>query len=54
MNLSNKAIEDLKIALKDSYSADFVNNLSKDDLQEIGMVLLIITAEHLKIKTCTP
>lgn len=53
MNLSNKAIEDLKIALRNSCGTDFVNNLSKDDLQELGTVLLIITAENLKIKACT-
>lgn len=52
VQLSNKAIQDLRIALRTSYGADFEATLTDDDLQEIGKALLVVTAEHLKIKAC--
>lgn len=52
MNLSIKSIQDLRIALKKSFGDNFGDDLSDDDLQEIGKALLVITAEHLKIKAC--
>lgn len=51
MNLSTKAIQNLRVALRTSYGSDFELSLSDEDLQEIGKALLVITAEHLKIKS---
>lgn len=50
--LSSKSIQDLKNALDKSFGEGFSNNLSNEDLQEIGNTLLTVTAEHLKLKTC--
>ncbi len=52
MNLSIKAIQDLRTALKKSFGESFGDDLSESDLQEIGKALLVVTAEHLKIKAC--
>jgi hypothetical protein len=52
MKLSVKSIQDLKIALNKSFGENFCNELSDDELQEIGNTLLVVTAEHLKLKTC--
>ena len=53
MNLSAKSIQDLKVALNNSFGANFCSELSDSDLQEIGNALLVVTAEHLKLKACT-
>ena len=53
MKLSVKSIQDLKLALNKSFGESFCTDLSDDHIQEIGNALLIITAEHLKIKACT-
>lgn len=52
MKLSVKSIQDLKIALNKSFGENFCNDLSDDELQEIGNTLLVVTAEHLKLKRC--
>jgi hypothetical protein len=48
--LSIKSIQDLRSALNKSFGESFCNELSEDNLQEIGNALLVVTAEHLKIK----
>ncbi len=52
MKLSIKSIQDLKTALNKSFGEGFCSELSEDNLQEIGNALLVVTAEHLKIKAC--
>lgn len=51
VQLSDKAIKDLRQAIREAYGADFEATLSDQQLQEIGSALLVVTAEHLKIKT---
>lgn len=53
MNLSAKSIQDLKSALNKTFGETFCDDLSNEELQEIGNTLLVITAEHLKLKACT-
>lgn len=53
MNLPAKSIQDLKVALNKSFGESFCDDLSDSDLQEIGNSLLVVTAEHLKLKACT-
>ena len=48
MELSSKAIQDLRMELKRIYGTDF--ELSNDDLNEIGLFLLTSLAEGLKLK----
>jgi hypothetical protein len=48
MKLSKKAIQDLRIALVRSYGTDF--GLDDEALCEIGMLLLTVMAESLKLK----
>ena len=50
MKLSIKSIQDLRIALNKSFGCNFCDSLSDDDVQEIGNALLVVTAEHLKVK----
>ncbi len=50
VQLSDKSIKDLRSLLRKSYGADFGVTLSDEDLQEIGKALLVVTAEHLKVK----
>lgn len=52
MKLSIKSIQDLRIALNKSFGCNFCDALSDDHIQEIGNALLVVTAEHLKIKAC--
>lgn len=52
VQLSEKSIKDLRLSLRNSYGIEFEVALSDEDLQEIGRALLIVTAEHLKIKAC--
>ena len=52
VQLSIKSIQDLRTALNKSFDESFCNEFSEDDLQEIGNALLVVTAEHLKIKAC--
>lgn len=48
MNLSDKAIQDLRIELKKIYGTDF--ELENEELNEIGLFLLTSLAEGLKLK----
>jgi len=48
MELSKKAIDDLRIAIKSSYGDDF--ELNDEELNEIGDLLLNILAESLKMR----
>lgn len=51
MNLTTKAIKDLRTAIENSYGVDFASSLSDEEVNEIGDLLLNILAESLKIKT---
>ena len=51
MNLSKQAKIDLRKAIGKSYGKDFENNLSDEEVAEIGELLLNILAESLKIKS---
>lgn len=48
MNLSDKAIQDLRIELRKIYGTDF--ELENEELNEIGLFLLTSLAEGLKLK----
>jgi effector-binding domain-containing protein len=50
MELSKKAIVDLRKAIIKSYGEDLSNKLNDEELNEIGNALLTVTAEALKIK----
>lgn len=50
MELSKKAIADLRKTIIKSYGEDLSNKLNDEELNEIGTALLTITAESLKIK----
>lgn len=47
MNLSDKAIQDLRIELKRIYGTDF--ELANEELNEIGLFLLTSLVEGLKV-----
>lgn len=49
MNLSDKAVRDLKTALRISYGEDFVAALSDEEVNKIGMLLLTCLMEGLKL-----
>lgn len=49
MNLSDKAIQDLRVALGISYGEDFVAALSDEEVNRIGMLLLTCLMEGLKL-----
>jgi hypothetical protein len=48
--LNQKALADLRVALRKSYGDDFDNTFSDEDVGEIGELLLTILAGSLKIK----
>ena len=48
--LSKEAIEDLKLTLKKNYGPDFCSKFTDEELEEVGMLLLTILAEGLKMK----
>ena len=50
MQLSTKAVKDLRIALDSSYGEDFSKQLSDEEINEIGDLLLTILSEGLKLK----
>jgi len=50
MQLSDKAIKDLRLALQNSYGVDFEVSLSDEEVNRIGDLLLNILAESLKMK----
>lgn len=51
MELSDKAIQDLREELKGLYGTDF--ELENEELNEIGLFLLTSLAEGLKLKKCS-
>ncbi len=54
LNLSNKAIEDLRIALRKSYGVDFESRLSDEEIRDIGDLLITILVEKLKLDIANP
>ncbi|MEI7689038.1 MAG: hypothetical protein WCI91_02520 [Candidatus Nomurabacteria bacterium] len=50
MQLSKKALTDLRKTIIKSYGEDLSNKLNDEELNEIGSALLTITSEALKIK----
>ena len=50
IKLSTKSIQDLKSALSKTFGQTFCESLSDDELQDLGSILLVVTAEHLKLK----
>lgn len=48
--LSAKALEDLKIALRKSYGQDFGNDLTDEEFEHLGLFFLTVLAEGLKLK----
>ena len=48
--LSQKALKDLRIAFDTSYGEGFSDRFTEEDLEHIGMLLLTILAESLKMK----
>lgn len=50
MELSEKALKDLRIALQKTYGEDFDASLSKEEVNQIGDLILTILAESLKMK----
>ena len=50
MELSKKAIKDLRIALKKSYGEEFESSLTNEEANHLGNLLLTILAESLKMK----
>lgn len=49
INLSNKAIDDLRATLKKEVDLDVVDSFSNEDLNRIGNFLLTVTVEYLKM-----
>ncbi len=50
MELSEKALKDLRIALQKTYGVDFDTSLSKEEVNQIGDLILTIRVESLKMK----
>jgi hypothetical protein len=50
VTLSDKAIKDLRIALRKSYGGDFDIDLSDEQINRIGMVTLACLVEGLKLE----
>jgi hypothetical protein len=51
MELSSKAIADLKLALNESFGAEFVNHFSEVELQDVGTTILTLLSEAVKHKS---
>lgn len=54
LKLSNKAIEDLRTALKQSYGENFDAELTDEDIHQIGELFLVGVAAYLKKRVSTP
>lgn len=52
--LSNKATQDLRTALKQSYGEDFDVELSDEDIHQIGELFLAGVASYLKMRVSSP
>lgn len=50
MQLTQQAISDLRKSLESSLGSDFILNFSDEYVNEIGLLLLTILAEGLKLK----
>jgi hypothetical protein len=50
MNLSNKALTELRNVLRNEYGEVFVNALSEEELDQLGQLFLEIMAQGLKLK----
>ncbi len=54
MQLSQKAIKDLREALNKSYGEDFDKELSDEQVNKLGCLLLTVLAEGLKLEIAHP
>ena len=54
MELSGKAIKDLRIALQKTYGVDFEVSLSDEEVNRLGDLILNVLAESLKMKVTGP
>jgi hypothetical protein len=52
--LSNKATQDLRTALKQSYGEDFDVELSDEDIHQLGELFLAGVASYLKMRVSHP
>lgn len=52
VSLSQKSVEDLKNILNASYGSNFCDDLSEEDIQQLGNSILIVISENLKLKSC--
>ncbi len=50
MQLSTKAIKDLRTAMDNSYREGFSQQLNDEEINEIGDLLLTVLSEGLKLK----
>lgn len=50
MKLSNKAIHDLRCVLGVKYGVDFVNLMSDEQINNIGLIVLTAVVEKIKLK----
>ena len=48
MKLSDRAIQELRITLQNKYNSDF--DLTDEELNNIGLLLLTVLAERLKLE----
>lgn len=51
MSLSNTTINELKLALKNSFEQDFINSINNTKIKKIRKLLLNLLITDLKIKT---
>ena len=54
MVLSSNAIQDLRLALRKSYGADFDIKLSNEQVNHIGVLVLTGLVESLKMEIVSP
>lgn len=50
MQLSKKAIEDLRIALRKTFGDDFDSTLNDEQVEKIGLLMMTSILESLKIR----
>lgn len=54
MQLSQKAIKDLRTALNKSYGDDFDSKLNDEQVNKLGNLFLTVMAESLKLEIANP
>lgn len=54
MQLSQKAIKDLRTALNKSYGKDFDSKLNDEQVNKLGNLFLTVMAESLKLEIANP